>query len=167
MRGRPKISWVDRFFKRCGATDPLTRKDVVELFGELDDIAVADIIATGATWQELAEAHTWLANDEALINAGKHLPSGRVGRPVERQLAWPVSPVTGQVSCRYTRGSGRNNLRQQRHLRRSPRAMGPPSRETHHPPTRTGALFMSQSAARRDRWARCHDMRAADGLDRA
>jgi hypothetical protein len=67
--------------------DPLTRKDVVELFGELDDIAVADTIATGATWQELAEAHTWLANDEALINAGKHLPSGRVGRLVEIMAA--------------------------------------------------------------------------------
>jgi hypothetical protein len=63
--------------------DTLSRKDVIEMLGELDDIAAADIIATGATRQELAQAHAWLANDEALINAGKHLPSGRVGRLVE------------------------------------------------------------------------------------
>jgi hypothetical protein len=63
--------------------DTLSRKDVIEMLGELDDIAAADIIATGGTRQELAQAHAWLANDEALINAGKHLPSGRVGRLVE------------------------------------------------------------------------------------
>ena len=61
----------------------LTRKYVIETLGELDDVAVADIIATGATPQELAEAHAWLTNDESLINTGKHLPSGRVGRLVE------------------------------------------------------------------------------------
>jgi hypothetical protein len=67
--------------------DTLSRKDVIEMLGELDDIAAADIIATGATRQELAQAHAWLANDEALINAGKHLPSGRVGRLVEIMAA--------------------------------------------------------------------------------
>jgi hypothetical protein len=61
----------------------MTRDYVIKTLGELDDVAVAEIIATGATPRELAEAHAWLANDEALINAGKHLPSGRVGRLVE------------------------------------------------------------------------------------
>jgi hypothetical protein len=75
--GDQRSRWSIASSKGAEPLGPLTRKDVVELFGELDDIAVADIIATGATWQELAEAQTWLADDEALINAGKHLPSAR------------------------------------------------------------------------------------------
>lgn len=68
-------------------TAQLTRKDVIAMLGELDDVAVADIIATGATPEELAQAHAWLTNDEALINAGKPLPTGRVGRLVEIVVA--------------------------------------------------------------------------------
>jgi hypothetical protein len=58
----------------------LTRKDVTEMFGELEDVVIAKIMATGATVEELAEAHAWLANDEPLMNAGRPLPSGRVAR---------------------------------------------------------------------------------------
>jgi hypothetical protein len=61
----------------------LTRKDVTAMLGELDDVIVAEIIATGATPEELAEAHAWLANDEPLMNAGRPLPSGRVARVVD------------------------------------------------------------------------------------
>ena len=61
----------------------LTRKDIAALFGDLDDMVVADIIATGATAEELAEAHAWLANDEPLLNAGRPLPGGRVARLVD------------------------------------------------------------------------------------
>ena len=56
----------------------LTRKDVTTMLGELDDDVVAEIIATGATPEELAQAHAWLANDVPLMNAGRPLPSGRV-----------------------------------------------------------------------------------------
>jgi len=58
----------------------LTRKDVITMVGELDDVVIAKIIATGATTDELAEAQAWLANDEPLMNAGRPLPSGRVAR---------------------------------------------------------------------------------------
>jgi hypothetical protein len=61
----------------------LTRDDVIKAIGEADDVATAEIIGTGATAEELAEAQAWLANDEALINAGRPLPSGRVGELVE------------------------------------------------------------------------------------
>ena len=61
----------------------ITRKDVIDTLGEFDDVTVADIIATGATLRELTEAQAWLANDEALINTGRPLPTGRVGQLVE------------------------------------------------------------------------------------
>src|SRR6266550_3802136 len=65
------------------AMSTLTRKDVTAMFGELDDVVITKIIVTGATADELAEAHAWLANDEPLMNAGRPLPSGRVARVVD------------------------------------------------------------------------------------
>ena len=61
----------------------LTRKNVTAMLGEFDDEVVAEIIATGATPEELAQAHAWLAHDEPLMNAGRPLPSGRVARLVD------------------------------------------------------------------------------------
>jgi hypothetical protein len=61
----------------------LTRDDVVAVLGRVDDGTIGEIIATGATRQELAEASAWLANDEPLLNAGTPLATGRVGRLVE------------------------------------------------------------------------------------
>ncbi len=61
----------------------LMRKDVTAMLGELDEVVIVKIIATGATPEELAEAHAWLANDEPLMNAGRPLPSGRVARLVD------------------------------------------------------------------------------------
>ncbi|MFL4977370.1 MAG: hypothetical protein ACJ8FV_02755 [Xanthobacteraceae bacterium] len=61
----------------------LTREDVVAVLGRVDDCTIGEIIASGATRQELAEANAWLANDEPLLNAGRPLATGRVGRLVE------------------------------------------------------------------------------------
>jgi hypothetical protein len=61
----------------------LTREDVTAALGEIDDITVVEILNTGATIEELTEAQAWLANDEPLINIGKPLAAGRVGRLVE------------------------------------------------------------------------------------
>lgn len=61
----------------------LSRRDVVKAFGDLDEVIIAEIIATGASPAELAEAQAWASNDEALINSGRPLPTGRVGRLVE------------------------------------------------------------------------------------
>ncbi len=61
----------------------ITREDAIKAVGGADDVAIAQIIGTGATADELAEAQAWLANDEPLVNAGKPLPSGRVGELVD------------------------------------------------------------------------------------
>ena len=56
----------------------ITREDVITAIGQVDDVTIAQIIGTGATVEELAEAKAWIANDEPLINAGKPLATGRV-----------------------------------------------------------------------------------------
>jgi hypothetical protein len=56
----------------------VTRDDVTNAFGRIDDATIAEIIGTGATTNELAEARAWIANDEPLMNAGKPLATGRV-----------------------------------------------------------------------------------------
>jgi hypothetical protein len=56
----------------------LTREDVIKAVGGVDDVTIAEIIGTGATADELAEAQAWIVNDDPLLNAGKPLPSGRV-----------------------------------------------------------------------------------------
>jgi hypothetical protein len=61
----------------------LTRSDVVAALGSVDDVILTEIIATGASRQELAEAVAWIANDEPLVNDGRSLASGRTGRLVE------------------------------------------------------------------------------------
>ena len=61
----------------------LTREDVTKAVGRADDVTIAQIIGTGATVDELAEAQAWIVNDEPLINAGKPLAKGRVGELVE------------------------------------------------------------------------------------
>ena len=61
----------------------LTRDDVVAVLGRVDDFTIAEIIAAGATREDLAEAHAWLANDEPLMKTGHPRASGRVGRLVE------------------------------------------------------------------------------------
>jgi hypothetical protein len=61
----------------------VTRSDIVEMFGPLDDVVVTQIIELGTTAADLAEAKAWIANDEALMNSGRPLASGRVGQIVD------------------------------------------------------------------------------------
>jgi hypothetical protein len=56
----------------------VTRDDITKAVGRADDVTIAEIIGTGATVDELAEAQAWIANDEPLLNAGKPLATGRV-----------------------------------------------------------------------------------------
>jgi hypothetical protein len=56
----------------------VTRDDITKAVGPVDDVTIAEIIGTGATVEELAEAQAWIANDEPLMNAGRPLATGRV-----------------------------------------------------------------------------------------
>ena len=59
-------------------SERITRDDIVTAISGVDDATVAEIIATGATTDELAEALAWMANDEPMMNAGRPLATGRV-----------------------------------------------------------------------------------------
>ncbi len=83
----------------------VTRDDVIKAIGPVDDVTIAEIIGTGATADELAEAQAWIINDDPLLNAGKPLPSGRVRELIDilaeletdEDEEEEVGPVTGQV----------------------------------------------------------------------
>ena len=61
----------------------ITRDDVIKAIGSADDVTIAQMIATGATVEELAEAQAWLANDEPMMNSGRPLATGRVRELVD------------------------------------------------------------------------------------
>jgi hypothetical protein len=61
----------------------VTREDVTKAIGRVDDMTIAEIIGTGATVDELAEAQAWIVNDEPLMNAGKPLATGRVRQLID------------------------------------------------------------------------------------
>ncbi|MCG7358122.1 hypothetical protein MHL39_15935 [Roseomonas mucosa] len=61
----------------------LTGEDVRSILGTVDNDLMARILATGATRDDLAEAYAWLSNDEAPINSGQRLASGRVAELID------------------------------------------------------------------------------------
>jgi hypothetical protein len=61
----------------------LSRDDVIKTVDGADDVTIAQIIGTGATAEELAEAQAWLANDEPMINDLRPLAQGRVRELVD------------------------------------------------------------------------------------
>ena len=84
----------------------ITREDVTRAVSGADDVTIAQIIGTGATADELAEAQAWLANDEPMLNAGRPLATGRVRElvdilsepdPSEEEDDRGTSPVVEQI----------------------------------------------------------------------
>ena len=76
----------------------VTRDEIVKAIGWADDMAIAEIIGTGATIGELKEAQAWIVNDEPLMNAGKPLATGRV-----RELIDILAGQTGRRGRRQGR----------------------------------------------------------------
>ena len=61
----------------------IARDDVIKAIGTVDDATVAQIIGTGATVDELAEALAWMASDEPKMSSDRPLATGRVRRLVD------------------------------------------------------------------------------------
>lgn len=61
----------------------MTSENVTAVLGPVDRMLIAEIIATGATPAELAEAWAWINSEEALVSAGRTRPSGRVAQLVD------------------------------------------------------------------------------------
>lgn len=61
----------------------LTHADIVAVLGPVDNALIADITATDASPEELAQAWAWVNNDEALIGEGRHLPTGKVAELID------------------------------------------------------------------------------------
>ena len=60
----------------------LTSDAVRAILGPIEDSFVAEILALGATREELAEALAWTIGGDAPIAAGRQHPSGRVAQLV-------------------------------------------------------------------------------------
>lgn len=61
----------------------IAREDIVAVLGPVDEVVIADIIATGASVEELTQAWAWVNGDEALIGEGRPLPRGKVAELVD------------------------------------------------------------------------------------
>ncbi|OLP53430.1 hypothetical protein BJF92_01385 [Rhizobium rhizosphaerae] len=61
----------------------MTREEILAVLGPVDETLLTEIAATGASAPELAQAWAWVNADEALVNDGRPLPSGRVAELVD------------------------------------------------------------------------------------
>ncbi len=52
----------------------VTREQVIDVLGDIDDAKIADIIATGATYEDLEEAAVWAAGEDDVM--------GKLRRPL-------------------------------------------------------------------------------------
>jgi hypothetical protein len=78
----------------------ISRDDVITQLGTLDDITIAEIIATGATLEQLQLARAEIIKDEKRTNREIRLPLGPVGRVidiVERVTNAARYPITGSL----------------------------------------------------------------------
>lgn len=61
----------------------MTRDDMESIIGPVDNQMAVEILAVGATEQELAQALFWMNADEALVNEGHPMPTGKVAQLIE------------------------------------------------------------------------------------
>lgn len=61
----------------------MTAHDITAIIGPADEQLLAEIMLTGATAGELAQAWAWVNSDDALVNAGRPLPTGKVAELID------------------------------------------------------------------------------------
>ena len=62
---------------------PMTREEILSVLGPADETLIADVLSTGASFEELREAWAWLNGDEALMGEGRPLPGTRVAELID------------------------------------------------------------------------------------
>ena len=78
----------------------ISEEIVTRIFGSLDDIVVAEIIATGATRDEMVAANAWINRDEVDAVADRALPAGAMAKVVhivERVRIAKKHPIVGSL----------------------------------------------------------------------
>jgi hypothetical protein len=82
----------------------LSRDEVIAAVGPISDAAIAEIIATGVTREELAKACAFVdASDVA--TAGREIPVGRIGHAISI-----IERVKSGAASRSLLGEGGSNL---------------------------------------------------------
>lgn len=61
----------------------MTAHDITAIIGPADEQLLSEILLTGATAAELAQAWAWVNSDDALVNAGHALPAGKVAELID------------------------------------------------------------------------------------
>ncbi|MFO7298025.1 MAG: hypothetical protein DIU57_006275 [Pseudomonadota bacterium] len=61
----------------------MTREDVLHVLGPVDDHLIVEILATGATREELEEAYAWLHANDVLGPQLRRQPTGKVAELCE------------------------------------------------------------------------------------
>ena len=61
----------------------LNREAIAEILGPIDDSLAAELVATGASEEDLRTAHAWVVNDEAFVNDMQPYPKGRAAELID------------------------------------------------------------------------------------
>lgn len=61
----------------------MTARDITAIIGPADEDLLSEIMLTGATPEELAQAWAWVNSDDVLIDSGRPLPAGKVAELID------------------------------------------------------------------------------------
>jgi hypothetical protein len=80
------------------AAKPITREDIVHLFGEVDDLRIGEILAVGASYEQLEEAAMWVASADDVTSKLRRPLSGVVAALYEIMTRDEEAPEEPRVT---------------------------------------------------------------------